>query len=931
MVDMSDRTFSGFDYILDDDDIIVHYGVKYRSGRFPYGSGENPYQHDAGYPFSSSGDFLSRVEELKKQGITSELQLAEMTGCYGKKGTVSTEVYRAAVQYAQACRRSADFARATQLKAEGLTNAEIAEALGYKGESSVRSLLNEDALARKNTAIATADILKEAVDSKGMIAIGAGDELELGCSREKLNTAIMILESQGYEAYNRGLAQVTNPGKQTNILVLCPPGTEYSEAYDNSKIDTLNDYVSHDGGETYQKKFQYPESMDSSRLMIRYAEDGGKEKDGTIEIRRGVDDLDLGGSHYSQVRILVDDTKYLKGMAFYSADDMPDGVDVIFNTNKTKDVAKMDVLKDIKNDSDNPFGSAIKDADLGGQYTYTDKDGNQKLGLINKRADEGDWHEWKDKLPSQFLAKQDVGLIKKQLTKATDEKQSEFDDICSLTNPTVKKKMLETFADECDSAAETLAAAALPGQKYQVILPATTLKSNEVYDTNYANGSTVALVRFPHAGQFEIPICTVNNNNAEAKSILGTDSKDAMCINSKTAQQLSGADFDGDTVLVIPFSKDVQIQSQKAITSLATFDPSTAYPARSGMAVLSKSQQQKEMGVVSNLITDMTIKGAPTEDIVKAVKHSMVVIDAVKHNLDYKRSEVENDIIELKKTYQGHTDLNGDWKETGAATLLSRAKNPTRVTKTQGEGWIDSEGNKVYKEADDAHYVTKSGVAKTKTQETTQMAVVDDAHKLSTGTVVETLYGNYANSMKSLAKKARLEYVATKENQINPSAQKTYESEVKSLEAKLLKAQKNAPRERKAQLLANAEMDAIKKSGTNYSKEDIKKLSNQKLAKARVSVGAQRYTIKFEGREWEAVQAGAISKTKLRSILTYSDDAQVKQLATPRKTTALSSGTQARIKALRASGKSIEQIATALGISTSSVWKYAENDGKSVA
>ncbi len=48
---------------------LMHYGVKRRSGRYPYGSGENPYQH--------SGDFLSRVEELKKQGC-SEKDIAEM-------------------------------------------------------------------------------------------------------------------------------------------------------------------------------------------------------------------------------------------------------------------------------------------------------------------------------------------------------------------------------------------------------------------------------------------------------------------------------------------------------------------------------------------------------------------------------------------------------------------------------------------------------------------------------------------------------------------------------------------------------------------------------------------------------------------------------------------------------------------------------------
>lgn len=45
------------------------------------------------------------------------------------------------------------------------------------------------------------------------------------------------------------------------------------------------------------------------------------------------------------------------------------------------------------------------------------------------------------------------------------------------------------------------------------------------------------------------------------------------------------------------------------------------------------------MGVISNLITDMTLRGADEKELARAVKHSMVVIDAEKHGLDYKRSE----------------------------------------------------------------------------------------------------------------------------------------------------------------------------------------------------------------------------------------------------------------------------------------------------
>ena len=48
------------------------------------------------------------------------------------------------------------------------------------------------------------------------------------------------------------------------------------------------------------------------------------------------------------------------------------------------------------------------------------------------------------------------------------------------------------------------------------------------------------------------------------------------------------------------------------------------------------------MGDVSNLITDMTIKGANNDELARAVRHSMVVIDSEKHNLDVKASARDN-------------------------------------------------------------------------------------------------------------------------------------------------------------------------------------------------------------------------------------------------------------------------------------------------
>src|SRR6185295_8243102 len=97
-----------------------------------------------------------------------------------------------------------------------------------------------------------------------------------------------------------------------------------------------------------------------------------------------------------------------------------------------------------------------------------------------------------------------------------------------------------------------LKAAALPRQSTKVLLPVPSMKENEIYIPSLNNGDRVALVRFPHAGPFEIPQLTVNNRNREARSLLGTDAVDTVGVHHKVAERLSGADFDGDTVLVIP-------------------------------------------------------------------------------------------------------------------------------------------------------------------------------------------------------------------------------------------------------------------------------------------------------------------------------------------------------------------------------------------
>ena len=880
------------------EDILMHYGMPRRSGRYPWGSGDNPYQH--------SGDFLSRVEELKKQGL-SEKEIADSFG-------LTTTQFRTQKSLAKNERRALEVATAKGLREKGYSLNEIAEKMGYTNDSSIRSLLNESSESNMNQAQKTADFLRKQIDEKGMIDVGTGVERELGISKEKLNQALYILEMEGYPVYGGGVPQVTNPGKQTNIKVICPPGTEHKDIYDYENVHSLTDYVSHDNGETFDT-FVYPKSMDSKRLEICYAEDGGIHKDGVIELRRGVDDLSLGDSHYAQVRILVDDTKYLKGMAIYS-DDLPPGVDVRFNTNKKQGTPMGDVLKNIKDDPDNPFGSLIK---AGGQSYYIDKNGKRQLSLINKRAEEGDWGAWSDKLPSQFLSKQSLHLVKKQLGLAASDKLAEFDEICRLTNPTVKKTLLKSFADDCDAAAIHLQAAALPRQKYQVIVPITSMKDNEVYAPNYKNGEQVALIRYPHGGTFEIPIVTVNNKQPEAKRVLG-NALDAIGINSRVAERLSGADFDGDTVMVIPTGGKVKITSTSPLKGLEGFDPKTSYPYKEGMKTMRNTQT--EMGKVSNLITDMTLKGATQDELARAVRHSMVVIDAEKHKLNYKQSEIDNGIASLKKKYQGHYDEDGKYHE-GAATLISRAKSETSVLKRKGSPIIDPKtGEQSYKEVYEEYVDKKTGKTKVRTQASTKMAETRDARTLSSGHPVEEAYADYANQMKSLGNRARKEMLSTGKIAYSASAKAAYQPEVDSLSAKLNVALRNAPKERQAQVIANANVAAKKKDNPDMTNAEIKKAGQQALTSARVKVGAKREPIKLTDKEWEAIQAGAISENKLKQIINNVNIDELRQRAKPRTTTSLSSAKISKISSMNASGYSIAEIAQALGVSTSTVSKY---------
>lgn len=899
------------------ENILEHYGTKRHSGRYPWGSGDNPYQH--------SGDFLSRVETLKKQGLSEKDILESINNTLPKEYQMGLTEFRIAKQKAGHDRKALEYEQIASLKKDGLGWTEIANKLGMS-ESSVRSKYNGGIGEKASQAEKIAETLKKEVDKKGMVDISEGANLTLGVSESKLDEAAYILEAEyGYKRYGVGIRQPTNIRQQTNITVLAKPEFDQKYAYQHQEqIDSLGDYHSDDGGDTFTK-LQRPSSLDSSRVAIRYGDEGGLDKDGVMEIRRGVPDLDLGKSHYAQVRILVDGDHYLKGMAVYS-DDLPDGVDVMFNTNKPFGTPKMKVLKEAKADPDNPFGAAIK---ANGQSMYIGADGKEHLSPINKLKEEGDWDTMSRNVSSQFLSKQPKKLIENQLKLTVADYQAQYDEIMHYDNPTVKKKLLNDFADTCEDTSMTLKASAFPGQSTKVILPINKIKENEAYCPTYENGTQLALIRYPHAGTFEIPIVTVNNKNLHGKRNLG-QIQDAIGINAKVAERLSGADFDGDTVMTIPISDKVPIKSTRPLKALEGFDPKTAYAVPEGnpnhVRLMKKEEKQREMGVISNLITDMTLRGASEDELARAVKHSMVVIDAEKHKLDYKRSEKENGIQELKEKWQVRVDEDGNTKYGGASTLLSRRKQTVRVPERRGSVRVDKDtGEFIYKESGRTFTDPKTGKERIAEDTVSLISETKDARTLSSGTIQENLYADFSNKLKAMANQARKEAANMKGIQRNPEAAKTYAAEVASLKEKYNNMVANKPKERKAMLIANANIKAkIQEQGLNptIDKKEIKKISSVEMQRARDSVGAsgRKSKVTFTDKEWEAVQAGAISDNMLTKFLNSSDSDEIVKRAMPKTATVMSSAKMSKAKAMLRSGYTYKDIAQACGVPESTVY-----------
>lgn len=906
------------------DNELFHYGTLRKSGRYEWGSGENPGQRNR--------EFQQYVDNLRKSGL-SDSEIAKGLDI----SRVQLQANLALIKHQQ---KQEQIERARELKNQDppLSNVQIGLEMGIN-ESSVRALLAEGAEEKNAKLKVTADMLREQVDKKGMIDVGTGAHYFIpGVSPDKFNQAVAMLREEDYNLYNFQIDQATT-GKKTNMKVLARPDIEYKAVYQElDKVHQIKDFTDTDGNSfaTIQK----PLAVDLKRVGVRYAEEGGATMDGVIHVRRGVEDISLGNSKYAQVRIAVGEgkegTHYLKGMAVYD-DNLPKGVDLMFNTNKSNTGNKLDAMKPLKEDKKtgqvddtNPFGAIVRQQfkkDEQGNFLL-DANGNKQLSsAMNIVNEEGSWDKWGKNLASQMVSKQSVGLAQRQLDLKHKAMLDDYDEIMSLTNPTIKKKLLQSFADNADSSAVHLKAAAMPRQRTQVILPSNSMKDNEIYAPNFRNGEKVVLVRYPHGGIFEIPELTVNNSKSNKAIDPVRGAKDAVVINSKVAERLSGADFDGDTVLVIP-NNDRSIKTRPPLKQLEGFNAKEQYALPDDAIGIKHAKNPngltgRLMGDISNLITDMTILGASEHELARAVKHSMVVIDAQKHHLNYKQSAKDNQIPALKIKYQGRADG-------GASTLISRSTSSEHVEKrtlrkAKDGGPIDPEtGKKVYTKTGEG-YTNAKGVWIPRKEESTKMAEVDDARDLIpkdrpiSMTEMERVYAEHANRLKALANTARKEEYHTPPSPWSNSAKKAYAKEVASLNDKLETALRNAPLERQAQVFANVRIKATTQAEPDMDKKELKKLKTLALEEARNRVGAKKKRIEVTPMEWDAIQAGAVSPSRLKDILDNMRDEDIKALATPRTQVTMSPVKKARAEAMLKANYTAAEVADALGISVSTL------------
>lgn len=925
-------------------DEFMHYGILRKSGRYPWGSGADEYQR--------SMDFFSYVNGLRDKGIP-DTDIAKAIGLAAPddKG-FSVQDLRSTRTIAKEQQVLEETNRAVTLRDKGVSIQEISNQMGIPAPT-VRLRLKNSENIKESALRSTANAIRKEVDQYEIVDIGKGVEHHLGVADTRKKAAIAVLRDEGYQTYTLQTKQVGGRNF-TNQKVIVKPGVTFGEANKmKDKIHTMGTW-SEDEGMTFFG-IHPPISINPNRVKVNFDEDGGSNSDGLILVRRGAKDLDMGKNVYAQVRILIGDKHYMKGMAVVT-DDLPDGVDIVFNTNKKREVGKLGALKPITDDEQNPFGSIVKR-----QIVKTDpKTGQEKVtSALNLLREEGDWDVWRKSIPSQLLAKQPHSLIKSQLQVTRDEKINRLAEINKITNPVVRKKALEDFADQTDSDAVDLRAAQMPRQATRVLIPMPKMNKNEIYAPQFETGESVVLVRFPHGGRFEIPEVVVNNNNRTAKKLLG-NAVDAIGIHPSVAERLSGADFDGDAVLVIPNragkikgSKSMGSQAKVFDDGLKNFDPKRKYGNFVQTGTDSKGRPTgnfklmtntgMEMGMITNLVTDMSIQGAKPEHIVRAVKHSMVVIDAEKHKLNYRQSEIDNNIAQLRHLYQTTVLPDGTTKVGGATTLLSKATAGDRTVldrklrSAPHGGPIDKETGALvyeptgkmknkYDRATGKYLDGKDGrplVLVPVTKEVKKLALTNDAYDLvkDKADPVERLYADHANEMKALANGARLQADRTVVHRRNPLAKKVYAPEIEKLEADLKLALKQSPLDRRADIIAGATYKAklLDDPSLRLDSEKRKKVERQAKSAARARLGLKKPVIEVTDRQWDAIQADGVSASKLREILRFTDPRRIEELAMPRTNSVMTKAISSRAKAMLAAGANNADVARALGIPLSTL------------
>lgn len=896
-------------------DIIEHYGTPRHSGRYAWGSGQDPQR---------SHDFLSKVDDLRTKGI-KDVDIASQLG-------MTTTKMRSEIAIANQDRKNAMIQTAKHMQEDGKSVHEISDRLGI-ASNSVRTYLNTDLESekvQKKQIDNIKDAVKDGVEKTGYLDVGPGIAQQLGISNDKLQKTVKALEDEGYIAHDVYVKRLTDADKYTTIHVLTKEPSIDVVKQHKDDIATLEQRTD-DGGTTF-KKFKAPESLGLDKVGIRYGDEGGEDRDGLIQVRPGAKGLDLGASKYAQVRIKIGDDMYAKGMAIIDNDaKFPAGKDIIFNTNKTKidpvtgKPTRTDkVFKKVKTDSDDPmkmFGTTITD----------------QKGKLNIASQEGDWNTWSASLSSQFLSKQPVSLVKDRLMATHDSLKRQMDEAMKIDNPLLRKQLLDGIVSDAQAKQVHLKAQGLPKSKSHVLLPFPDINPGQVYAPNYRDGDKVVLVRYPHGGRFELPELTVNNKLKIPKKILG-NVPDAIGIHPSVAHKLSGADFDGDTVMVIPNNKR-QIKTADSLKGLRNFDPNMYEVDHTTMTPKTK---QHQMGTVSNLITDMTIKGAGPDELARAVRHSMVVIDAEKHKLDYKKSAVDNGISALQKKYQTHIDAFTGKASVGSSTVISQSKSTIKekvrgkVDKATGnisidalkksghytavgKALVDKSGTRSVKSIADAYDKYGNGdgtISYSKIPGTPIMNILPSAKKLSSGTRVETEYADHVGRMKALANEATKASHATPSFQRDPAAAKKYGTQVATLKGKVQKAAANAPRERQAQALA--EKLYRERSTDDLTPDSRKKLKSQVLTEARDKTGAHRVKVDVTPDEWKAIDNEAISANLLKDVIRYADLDKLVALAKPR-TPALTSARVSRAKSLLDKGYTYAQVADSLGVSVSTI------------